>query len=221
MNWQYPYIERPNHDLHYSIGEDFCLEETTENSFFTVSCSLTYSVSPRPVFQFRIFQNATLLLDSYDLDNFTSTTSESEKWLSINGTILPEELGITIECYIFNTNGNDSASTLLTRCSKCQWKSLGRLSWPHWPDSCHQWHSYYRLSIIILDSTECQDGVTHTCAQLCTRNEADGHMHHICSCKEGYKLSAETLDGSCVGEYIIIVVQSYKTMCICVLCNSI
>ena len=54
----------------------------------------------------------------------------------------------------------------------------------------------------VLDPMVCQDGVTHNCTQLCTRNQTDDEIHHICGCEEGYKLD-EALDGSCIGEYMI------------------
>ena len=122
-------LGRPNHDLHYFIGENFCLEDAMEN---TITCSLQYPVSPPPVFQFSILsQNDTLLLNADALDNFTSTILGSEKSLSLSGTILPEELGITIVCTVSNPNGNDTARTSLTLCGKFQCKSSHRLSWPY------------------------------------------------------------------------------------------
>ena len=116
----YIHIGRPNHDLNYAVGEDFCLEQTTENSFFTVICSLEYPVTPPPIFQFSIFQNVTPLLDTYALENFTSNISDLEKSMSMSGTILPDELDITIVCNVSNANGNDTASTFISLCSKFQ-----------------------------------------------------------------------------------------------------
>ena len=118
MTILYIYLGRPNRELHYFIGEDFCLEQTIENSYFTVTCSLQYPVSPQPEFQFSIFQNDTSLLDTYALANFTRTISESEKSLSMNGNVLPDELGITIVCHVSNINGNDTARTVITLCRK-------------------------------------------------------------------------------------------------------
>ena len=121
-------IGRPNHDLQYYIGENFCLEQTTEN-IFNITCSLEYPVTPPPVFQFRIFQNDTLLFDTHALDNFTSSTSNLSMSLSISGTILPSELGITVTCNVSNINGCDMASTEITLCGKFQCNSSIRLSW--------------------------------------------------------------------------------------------
>ena len=69
-----------------------------------------------------------------------------------------------------------------------------------------------QLSIIILGPRECQDGVTHNCTQLCTRNQTDSQMHYICSCEEGYKLN-KTSDGSCIGECIIYERREFASMC--------
>ena len=130
-------IGLPNHDLHYLIGENFCLERAVENSYFIINCSLEYPVTPLPDFQFSIFQAATLLFDTDALNNFTSNITELEKILSISGTMLPDKLGITVVCNVSNTNGYDTASTEITLCSKFQCESCERLAWPQWPDSHH------------------------------------------------------------------------------------
>ena len=46
------------------------------------------------------------------------------------------------------------------------------------------------------DPTECQQGVTNNCTQLCSRNVTDGTTTYECSCIEGYNPIGNLCDGN-------------------------
>lgn len=112
--------DKLNHKLHYFIGENFCLEESVEEHFFTVTC-IQFAVNPIPEIQLsiiRIVDGIDTYLDRSNIDVFTSNISEKEYSLSVSGTISFSEGYIKVICEVSNANGNDSATTFVTPCSK-------------------------------------------------------------------------------------------------------
>ena len=42
------------------------------------------------------------------------------------------------------------------------------------------------MFILYVGASECQDGITNNCTQICTRNISDGISSYECSCNTGY-----------------------------------
>ena len=53
------------------------------------------------------------------------------------------------------------------------------------------------MILSIIDASECQDGVTNNCSQICRRNGSSGYE---CSCENGYALKND----QCLGTETII-----------------
>ena len=47
--------------------------------------------------------------------------------------------------------------------------------------------------------TECQDGITNNCTQICTRTVSNGASSYECGCNKGYKLDSDNT--TCVGKH--------------------
>ena len=91
-----------------------------EEHFFTVTC-IQFAVNPIPEIQLsiiRIVDGIDTYLDRSNIDVFTSNISEKEYSLSVSGTISFSEGYIKVICEVSNANGNDSATTFVTPCSK-------------------------------------------------------------------------------------------------------
>ena len=117
------YIDRPNHELKYPIGADFCLEESMDEYFFTIYCSLQYSVNPIPDFQFYITQNSTRLDEIYTV-NIISDTS---RILTINKSFSLSE-GVEVVCNVSNTFGHDIVNTSVRICGETSLTILNHAS---------------------------------------------------------------------------------------------
>ena len=110
--------DRPNSELQYPIGANFCLEES-EEYYFSISCSLQYHVNPAPRFQFYLTQNSTQLDENYTVN----VISETSRVLTVNRSYLLSE-SIEIICSVSNIHGNDSVMTSVRICGKIWSASL-------------------------------------------------------------------------------------------------
>ena len=111
-------IERPNHNLSYSIGTDFCLEEADSLlPNITLECSLANEPVPPPEFNFTIERT---LLNSSSTEMLWMQMS-TESILKLNETALrsPFSAGtvsITILCVVHNIFGSCHSATSITNC---------------------------------------------------------------------------------------------------------
>lgn len=109
--------DRPNHDLRYPIGYNFCLEEPTDRYRFTIQCELESLVHPIANFHFHVTQNSSgtdLPLYNYAVMNKSETT----QILVMNDGIDLTEGDITVVCQVINSNGNDNATTYISICGE-------------------------------------------------------------------------------------------------------
>ena len=113
--------EKPNHNLMYSIGSDFCIEDPMNTPFLvTIMCRLENEPQPPPEFHWSILYNNTKV----DLSGLSSLQvfNESDA-LYLSGTL---ELGesvsqsdsLTITCTVDNLYDNDTENTLISLCGK-------------------------------------------------------------------------------------------------------
>ena len=118
------YTERPNHELVYPIGVDFCLESA--DSFpdnITIVGELAVIVAPLPTLTFEIHTmtgNSSRLLN-----NFTLTTNLRERTYKrsltqddFSGLFEDEYSEIRLTFHFENPLGNDTDSTLIRVCCK-------------------------------------------------------------------------------------------------------
>ena len=116
--------DRPNRDLVYPIGVDFCLESA--NSFpdnITIVGELAEIVHPLPTLTFevhavtsdssRLLNNFTLLTDSLERTYKRSLTQDD-----LSGLFEDEYSEIRLTFYYENRFGNDTESTLIHVCCK-------------------------------------------------------------------------------------------------------
>ena len=111
-------IDRPNHHLYYPIGVDFCLEESFDSYHFTINCPLQSPVFPVAEFQFSITQTYSGI--NVPISNYTVTNiSEIAQSLSVIDSSILTGGAVTVYCGVSNSNGNDSAETLISVCGNC------------------------------------------------------------------------------------------------------
>ena len=112
------YIERPNHDLFYTVGTDFCLEDMdTVLPIMTMECSLGNDPDPLPEFSFTV--EKMLSNDSEVLHSQMSIANDSI--LQLNGTTLlslfnMDTMFITVTCNVTNLFGSTNSTTVITVC---------------------------------------------------------------------------------------------------------
>ena len=111
---------KPNHNLQYDIGTDFCIEDPVNTSFhLTIDCPLTKELHSLPDFQWKVILNGTeILLDDHEL----SVLTENDR-LALNGTVSigfdQTSMTLDVTCEVSNRFGNDTANTSISLCSKC------------------------------------------------------------------------------------------------------
>ena len=112
---------KPNHNLQYDIGTDFCIEDPVNTSFhLTINCPLTQEPLPLPEFWWIINLNGRDL--SYEeIVSFGLSVYPGYGTFSLNGTVNTEfddASMINITCEISNDFGNDTERTSIGLCSK-------------------------------------------------------------------------------------------------------
>ena len=115
---------KPNHNLQYDIGTDFCIEDPVNTSFYlTINCPLTQEPLPSPEFQW----NATLNGKDRSYEEILSTFGLSTMSYIENGTFslsgtLNTEFDhasmINVTCKVSNDFGSDIERTSISLCSK-------------------------------------------------------------------------------------------------------
>jgi hypothetical protein len=114
---------RPNHDLSYTIGTNFCLELESPlnimmNSFWVVSCrQLANQPIPPPTFLLTIE-----IVKTEMETELLMTTDQNLTFYNLNSTIntLLERntSAIRVTCNVSNNFGSDNASTMIEPCGK-------------------------------------------------------------------------------------------------------
>ena len=113
-------MEKPNHNLTYPAGADFCLEDPVNSPFqITITCPLANEPQPPPEFHWSIYSyyNETEL----DLDALSSlqVSNDSSDTLNLRGTVgLDGESTLSISCNVDNLYGNDTETTLISLCGE-------------------------------------------------------------------------------------------------------
>ena len=102
---------KPNHELEYNIGADFCVEDPMSTSFHsTITCLLVRDAIPPPDFRWNVTLNGTELTSNSEYVNDT---------LFLTGPIgLDNTSTLEVICEVSNDFGSDSANTSISLCSK-------------------------------------------------------------------------------------------------------
>lgn len=122
-NVEFVYIHavKPNHDLQYNIGTDFCIEDPTNNFHSMVICQLDQEPNPRPEFRWTTTLNRNNLSFD-DLNNLSLSVSDTENdTIIINGTIMigfDQNSTLDVTCEVANSIGKDTGKTSISLCSK-------------------------------------------------------------------------------------------------------
>ena len=107
---------KPNHKLNYTVGTDFCLEDT---SFpFVIICRLKEEPIPLPEFQWKIALNET---DITVGDIEVSGTYFNNDTLTFSGSVITEldQYSIlSVNCIASNFFGGDTGNTSIIICGK-------------------------------------------------------------------------------------------------------
>ena len=115
---------KPNHELQYNIGTNFCLEDPTSYFQSVVICLLTREPQPPPEFRWTLALNNTLLyLNSEDniMYHYSLSVYQDNDTLTLSGTVidgLDDNLSLDITCVVNNTYGSDDESTSISLCGK-------------------------------------------------------------------------------------------------------
>ena len=113
---------KPNHNLHYNIGTDFCIEDPVNTSFhLTINCPLTQVPQPLPDFQWNVTLNG-IDLCCEELTSFGLSAYTENDTFTLNGTVsigFDQMSTLDIICEVSNIFGNDTANTSISLCSKC------------------------------------------------------------------------------------------------------
>ena len=105
-------IVKPNHELLYFVGTDFCVEDPM-NFQSTIICQLEQDPIPAPDFVWNVTLNGTQLPSDYE--NGT---------LNLTGPItLDNTSRIYVICDVSNIFGSDTANTSISLCSKFNYYS--------------------------------------------------------------------------------------------------
>ena len=111
-------IERPNHNLSYSVGTNFCLEDMDSLlPNIALECLLSNEPDPLPRFNFTVERT---LLNSSSMEMLQMQTS-NDSVLQLNETTLlslfsANTESIVVTCVVYNTFGNFRVATNITVC---------------------------------------------------------------------------------------------------------
>ena len=105
------YIERPNHDLLYTVGTDFCLEDMdTVLPIMTMECSLGNDPDPLPEFSFTVER---MLSNNSQMSNDGILQLNRATLLSLFNM---DTMFITVTCTVSNLFGSTNSTTVITVC---------------------------------------------------------------------------------------------------------
>ena len=107
---------KPNYELQYSIGTDFCVEDPMNTGFSSIiTCELVETAIPPPEFLWNITLNGTELSSG----NISLNIYPENDTLTLNGSIkLDSTMTLDVICDVLNIFGSDSATTSISLCSK-------------------------------------------------------------------------------------------------------
>lgn len=106
---------RPNHNLSYSIGTDFCLEhmESFQGGVF-IYCQLSNSPFPAPKFN--------MIATRIGEDSSVELLNRMKGNIFLNKTILKplfeNETVVNVSCRVSNSFGSDEMTTLIKACGE-------------------------------------------------------------------------------------------------------
>ena len=109
---------KPNHELQYNIGTDFCVEDPMSSRFnSTIICQLLEDALPPPEFLWNVTINGTKFNSTFSINVYYEFKNDS---LRLLGPIkLDNSSTLDIMCHASNIFGNDTATTSIGLCSKC------------------------------------------------------------------------------------------------------
>ena len=110
---------KPNHNLQYNIGTDFCIEAPVNTTFqSTINCPLTQKPQLEPYFQWTVTLNGTNL--SYEeITSFGLSVYANNGTFNLNGTISIDQTStLVVTCEVSNIFGNDTETTSISLCGK-------------------------------------------------------------------------------------------------------
>ena len=114
--------DKPNHNLEYDIGTDFCIEDPVNVSFhLMINCLLTQEPIASPKFQWNVTLNGTDL--SYEeLTDFGLSAYTESSTFTLYGIV---DIGfgqtstlIAVTCEVSNDFGSNTEKTLINKCGK-------------------------------------------------------------------------------------------------------
>ena len=113
------YIVKPIHKLNYSVGTDFCLEETSFS--FTIVCRLENepTPSPLPAFQWLTTFKSNETVDSITVTATVDTMYFENDTLIFSGDAIAELdrcSVLNVTCIATNNFGSDNATTSVKIC---------------------------------------------------------------------------------------------------------
>ena len=114
------YIAKPNHKLNYSVGTDFCLEETSFS--FTIVCRLDENKptpSPLPAFQWLTTFKSNETVGNITVTATVDTTYFDNDTLIFSGDAIAEldhYSVLNVTCNATNNFGHDNATTSVKIC---------------------------------------------------------------------------------------------------------
>ena len=117
-------IERPNHDLSYTVGIDFCLEDMDSVwPNMTLECLLAADNEPDPLpdFSFRVERILVSSSTGFETQQIHMQMPINDSILQLNETDLlslfdVDTESINVTCIVSNTFGSDMATTVITVC---------------------------------------------------------------------------------------------------------
>ena len=115
--------DRPNHNLSYTVGNDFCLEDVDSllpSTSITLECLLGNEPDPLPEFTFLIARSHPRVFNSSE-DLAMRTSNDSILQLSameIQFLFIDTLYIATVSCMASNSFGSDNETTFIFICGK-------------------------------------------------------------------------------------------------------
>ena len=115
------YADKPNHNLEYGIGMDFCLENPSNISILLrIDCPLEATPLPEPIYEWTMILNETeVILEASNLQSLgVHTLSKNNQSIDLNATVaLRNYATIILKCTVKNLFGDDNETTTISVCS--------------------------------------------------------------------------------------------------------
>ena len=172
--------------------------DTVQNGIL-IACGLANDPSPPPTFNMIVTRT---LMDN-SIENVLSSPTMN---LLLNNSLLSllfdnDSLSLNIDCTVSNSFGRAAASTTIRACGMF---ALQSEICTHNTALHVRMHNYAWLLVwyyYCVGPTECQEGITNNCTQICTRNATmSGESSHECSCYDGYSQN-DMHTNLCDGEF--------------------